>query len=231
MLYLLLCDIIWSKKKLQSADSNIKVMVDNWQYDDDVEQLQHSNTLAFTYKKTVHMLSVGRKELKGIIHFIGGFKFGENIPSYYSSLLCPIAREGYLIIATPHRYYQHARMSNHSLHAFENFLMKYSLDENSNRDLLKLPIIGLSHSLGGKLMLLMNSFDHNNKVRKFKPISNIFLAVNNYDYNTVLDSTISLLKPLMKQLLCVKLPDSIKRLFNIDVNCIKDCFYPTAADT
>jgi len=117
---------------------------------------------------------------RSIIHFVGGFVAGSAVSVTYGRMLTALANSGHLIIATPIPAVDlnHGKVADGVTTAFSNCY-------NTNiRPLLgtafkDIPIFGLSHSLGGKLTVLMHSKKENRKVLPPRA-GNIFLAFNNY---------------------------------------------------
>jgi len=127
---------------------------------------------------------------KAIIHFIGGFLAGSSVQIGYASLLGRLCDDEYLVIATPIPALDrdHSRVSTDVTRLF---IQCYN---NSMRPLFgplieDIPVVGLSHSLGGKLTVLVNS---NLEMRKLLPkrVANVFLAFNNYDLQQSLQAAI-----------------------------------------
>ena len=119
---------------------------------------------------------------KSIIHFVGGFGAGTSVVTVaYSGMLSALAESGHLVIATPlpeRLELDHGKISETISLSFKKCY------DNNIKTLLgnmadEVPIIGLSHSLGGKLTALMNSRKQDRK--KMPPrAGNIYLAFNNY---------------------------------------------------
>lgn len=123
-----------------------------------------------------------------IIHFVGGFIAGSNVKIAYPGMLQRLANEGHLVVATeiPTLSLDHQKVAE-SL--YESFTACY---DNHLRRMLgssssMVPILGLSHSLGGKLTILSNSLslaekDEISKRRVITPrrYGNIFLSFNNF---------------------------------------------------
>ena len=109
----------------------------------------------------------------------------------YNELLTSLANQGHLVIATsiPPFESDHDKIA---MNIADNFLDCYSnlLQPMIGDGLTSVPVIGLSHSLGGKLMSLINS---NKLLRKRLPTraGNIFLAFNNYNVNKGLEDMLS----------------------------------------
>lgn len=121
---------------------------------------------------------------RAIVHFLGGFVAGSAAPLAYGRTLTSLAGAGYLVVVSPIP----ALQTNHSniaasvaqtfTQCYENQLLRLMGDRE---EALKVPIVGLSHSLGGKIMALMASRKEDR--RKVPPrVGNIFLAFNNYGF-------------------------------------------------
>lgn len=126
---------------------------------------------------------------RSIIHFIGGFLAGSSVQVAYSACLSYLAKAGHLVIATPIP----AVDLNHTKVAREAFLSFSTCYSRRIRPLLgnmadEVPIIGLSHSLGGKLTVLAHS---DRSLRHLIPRNkaNIFLSFNNFGLLDSLDSS------------------------------------------
>ena len=117
---------------------------------------------------------------KSIIHFVGGFVAGSAVTVTYGRMLAALANSGHLIIATPIPAVDlnHGNVAAGVSTAFSNCykLNIIPLLGAAGKDV---PIIGLSHSLGGKLTVLMNSKKQDRKTLPPRA-ANIFLAFNNY---------------------------------------------------
>lgn len=119
---------------------------------------------------------------KSIIHFCGGFLLGSGAPVAYNDLLTRLSASGNLIIDTPIPLLDnnHAKVAKDISSAFTTCY------RNDVLPLLgkggsSVPVIGLSHSLGGKLMALAGS---RREDRRSAPLraGNIYLAFNNYSF-------------------------------------------------
>lgn len=121
---------------------------------------------------------------RAIVHFLGGFVAGSAAPLAYGRTLSTLADAGYLVVVSPIP----ALQTNHSniaasvaqsfTRCYQNQLLRLMGDRE---EALKVPIVGLSHSLGGKIQALMASRKEDRK--KLPPrIGNIFLAFNNYGF-------------------------------------------------
>ena len=117
---------------------------------------------------------------KSIVHFVGGFVAGSAVTVTYGKLLTSLANSGHLIIATPIP----AVDLNHGNVAAAVSLAFSSCYKSNVLPLLgtvgkDIPIFGLSHSLGGKLTVLMNSKKQDRKTLPPRA-ANVYLAFNNY---------------------------------------------------
>lgn len=117
---------------------------------------------------------------KSIIHFVGGFVAGSAVTVTYGRMLATLANSGHLIVATPIPAVDlnHGGVANDVTTAFTNCYRSNVLPLLGKLG-PEVPVFGLSHSLGGKLVVLMNS---KKEARKSLPprAGNIFLAFNNY---------------------------------------------------
>ncbi|MGL5033567.1 MAG: DUF1350 family protein [Microcystaceae cyanobacterium] len=108
-----------------------------------------------------------------VIHFLGGAFVGTAPSVTYRWLLETLAKEGYIIVATPFiNTLDHTAIARSVLNRFENILERLQ-----NRGLLGsgyLPIYGLGHSMGSKLHLLIGS------LYDVERSGNILLSFNNY---------------------------------------------------
>lgn len=108
-----------------------------------------------------------------IIHFLGG-AFVSAAPSVtYRWLLENLARQGYLIVATPFiNTFDHEVIAEDVLITFGQ-AMRY-LRNRVLINLPPLPIYGLGHSMGCKVHLLINS------LWEVERVGNIYMSFNNY---------------------------------------------------
>ncbi|KAJ1422442.1 hypothetical protein B484DRAFT_452377 [Ochromonadaceae sp. CCMP2298] len=128
---------------------------------------------------------------KAVVHFIGGFLAGSQISVAYSSLLSEVANNGFLVVATPIPPIDlnHERVAANAFAAFEKCYL------NSVLPLMgpaaqDVPIVGLSHSLGGKLTALIGSDKSlRRRGRLPKRRANVFLAFNNYGLQQQMQAT------------------------------------------
>lgn len=175
------------------------------------------------------LLPTSDKIPKAIIHFVGGFVVGSAPSLTYGTLLFALADRGYLIVATPYS----PVVTNHddlSLDIIQKFKACYynSLPTILGNSLEAIPVIGLSHSLGGKLTVLIGSRKEERKLLPART-ANIFLSFNNYgikDSNKFNKLTISpQMQSLLDKLFADDLGDSIKSATMSTVNkLVKNVF-------
>ena len=108
-----------------------------------------------------------------IVHFLGG-AFVAAAPSVtYQWLLENLARQGYLVVATPFiNTFDHRAIAQEVLITFDQ-AMRY-LDKRVLATHPPLPIYGLGHSMGCKVHLLINS------LWEVERRGNIYMSFNNY---------------------------------------------------
>ena len=125
---------------------------------------------------------------RAIIHFLGGAFVAAAPNVTYQWLLENLAREGYLIVATPFiNTFDHSAIAQEVLTTFNqamHYLYKRVLPD---RDYL--PVYGLGHSMGCKVHLLINS------LWEVDRSGNIFLCFNNYPAKR----SIPFLEPVLDQ--------------------------------
>ena len=147
---------------------------------------------------------------KSIIHFIGGFVAGSAVNIAYASTLEYLAAKDYLVIATPIAPFDtdHEKLSQQAADMFYSCYTETVLPiiGGVNVDSASVPIIGMGHSLGGKLLVCMNSLRQANiaVANRYQPTANIFLAFNNYGAQDSLEMTkrqISQSSPELKKIL------------------------------
>jgi hypothetical protein len=112
----------------------------------------------------------------GIIHFLGGAFVATAPQITYSWLLEELAKEGYVIIATPFiNTFDHVAIARQVVNRFENLLLR--LQDSSLIGHRYLPVYGIGHSMGCKLHLLINS------LFAVERAGNILISFNNYPVN------------------------------------------------
>lgn len=124
---------------------------------------------------------------KSIIHFTGGFLLGSASPVAYNDLFQQLSSSGHLVVATtiPPFDSNHTKTATDISRSFNKCYSDYLLPMMGPYG-KKIPVIGLSHSLGGKLMALVAS---RREDRRSSPIraGNIFMAFNNYGFQKSLE--------------------------------------------
>lgn len=117
---------------------------------------------------------------KSIIHFVGGFVAGSASQITYGKLLTTLSNNGHLICVSPIPAVDlnHTNIAEMVSTSFTN-CYNTNLKPILGSVIKDVPIFGLSHSLGGKIIVLLHS---NKKYRKVLPprAANIFLSFNNY---------------------------------------------------
>lgn len=112
----------------------------------------------------------------GIIHFLGGAFVATAPQITYSWLLEEIAKEGYVIIATPFvNTFDHIAIARQVVNRFENLLLR--LQNSAMIGHRYLPVYGIGHSMGCKLHLLIGS------LFSVERAGNILISFNNYPVN------------------------------------------------
>jgi hypothetical protein len=103
-----------------------------------------------------------------IIHFVGGTFFGSNPKIWYRSLLESIVRStSTAIIVTPipvtlfKNPLQHIQLSQKIKRAFQNAWLTVLEDEYGEDALRDIPLCGLGHSLGARLLTVLTTADQN----------------------------------------------------------------------
>lgn len=120
---------------------------------------------------------------KSIIHFTGGFLVGAAPVLAYNDLLESLASKGHIIIATPIPLISlnHQATATSCLNSFESALKSIESSSHSVKaSIASVPIIGLSHSLGGKLTALMSL--SSTKSSRCTRLGNVFMSFNNFGY-------------------------------------------------
>ena len=113
------------------------------------------------------------KHPMAIIHFLGGAFVGTAPNFTYRWLLEQLAKEGYVIIATPFvNTFDHLAIARNVLNRFESILDR--LQTNNLLGQGYLPIYGVGHSMGCKLHLLIGS------LFSVERSGNILMSFNNY---------------------------------------------------
>ena len=114
-----------------------------------------------------------RRQVKGIIHFLGGAFVATAPQVSYRSILEQLSQAGYGIIATPFlNTFDHFAIAREVLNNFETVIER--LQKNNKLKTGYLPIYGVGHSMGCKLHLLIGS------LYEVERAGNILISYNNY---------------------------------------------------
>lgn len=118
---------------------------------------------------------------KALVHVIGGFLVGSVSTIAYARLLNILADEGFLIVATDIAFIttNHDKITDDISNKFKECYYNDLPSLLSTKVLAALPVIGLSHSLGGKITVLLSSNKENRKKLPLRE-ANIFIAFNNF---------------------------------------------------
>lgn len=113
------------------------------------------------------------REIKGIIHFLGGAFVATAPQISYRYFLEQVGREGYGIVATPFlNTFDHFAIAREVLNRFETILERLHRSNSLGEGYF--PIYGIGHSMGCKLHLIIGSlFD-------VERAGNILISFNNY---------------------------------------------------
>ena len=125
------------------------------------------------------------------MHFIGGFVAGSAPQIGYNSMLQELALNGHLMVASPlqfNNFFDHHSMANDVQRSF------YKCYTQSILPMLgtigsDVPVLGLSHSLGGKMRVLNEC--NVDDLPTVSTCANIYLAFNNFDSKQSIDMTAS----------------------------------------
>lgn len=113
------------------------------------------------------------REVKGIIHFLGGAFVATAPHVSYRSILEQLSQAGYAIIATPFlNTFDHFGIAREVLNRFETVLERLRSTNKLSQGYL--PIYGVGHSMGCKLHLLIGS------LYDVERSGNILISFNNY---------------------------------------------------
>lgn len=153
---------------------------------------------------------------KSVIHFIGGFVAGSIVNVAYASLLSNLAANGHLIVATPIP----AVSIMHGEVAYASSKLFTECYYNKICPIIgpaakSVPVVGLSHSLGGKLMVLLNSRKEDRKIIPSRA-ANVFLAFNNAGMQENLDimgNQASKISPEMSKVFDVLKSGDLQRMY------------------
>ena len=125
------------------------------------------------------------REIRGIVHFLGGAFVATAPQVTYRSLLEQIGQQGYAIVATPFlNTLDHGAIAREVLNRFETIVDR--LQKTNSLGKRYLPIYGVGHSLGCKIHLLIGS------LFGVERAGNILISYNNYPVRRAI--------PLLEQL-------------------------------
>lgn len=117
-----------------------------------------------------------QRDIKGIIHFLGGAFVATAPQISYRLLLEQIGKNGYATIATPFlNTLDHLTIAREVLNRFETILDR--LHQTNKLGKRYLPVYGIGHSMGCKLHLLIGS------LYEIERAGNILISFNNYPVN------------------------------------------------
>ncbi|WP_036485540.1 DUF1350 family protein [Myxosarcina sp. GI1] len=117
-----------------------------------------------------------RRDIKGIVHFLGGAFVATAPQISYRLLLEQIGKDGYATIATPFlNTLDHLAIAREVLNRFETILDR--LHQTNKLGKRYLPVYGIGHSMGCKLHLLIGS------LYNIERAGNILISFNNYPVN------------------------------------------------
>lgn len=127
---------------------------------------------------------------KSIIHFIGGFLAGSVVTVTYSAILQELANQGHIVVATPIPVSRdHGKVAADISKMFTRCYNDY-LTPIIGASIKIVPIISVSHSLGGKLTALLISRKEDRKTTPARKAS-VFLAFNNYGFSESINLSLS----------------------------------------
>lgn len=119
--------------------------------------------------------------VRGVVHFVGGALVGVIPRQAYGALLEALAAAGYAVIATPDPQllgFDHGAAARSVCARYADasaaIRQRYGVDE------LRLPVFGLGHSLGAKVLLLAGSDPDCEATLGVRRAANALLAYNNY---------------------------------------------------
>lgn len=140
---------------------------------------------------------------RSIIHFIGGFVAGSAPNLAYNSMLQELSAKGHLVAASPlppMNSFNHLECADIIQRSFMQCYDEHLLPILGT-SASAVPVIGLSHSLGGKIRILAEC--NPKRAGGVETCANVFLAFNNFDARQSLDLTtqkMSQLSPELKRL-------------------------------
>jgi hypothetical protein len=116
-----------------------------------------------------------------IVHFVGGFIAGSQAPIAYNKIINGLADAGHAVVCTPIPAVatNHGEIAGNIINLFSNCYNNKLTEIIGVNSIRNVPVIGLSHSLGGKLMALLCSRKEDRKRLPYR-YGNIYLCFNNY---------------------------------------------------
>jgi hypothetical protein len=125
---------------------------------------------------------------KSVIHFVGGTFFGSSPKLWYRTLLEGIVRTtSSVVIATPvpvtllRNPLHHVRISRQLQRQFQTAYVNVVQDEYGMDELTNVPIVGMGHSLGARLLTVLATLSPPKDKKKIPPYkSYILMSFTNY---------------------------------------------------
>ena len=116
-----------------------------------------------------------------IVHFVGGFIAGSQAPIAYNKVINGLADAGHAVVCTPIPAIatNHGEIAGNIINLFSNCYNNKLTEIIGVKNIRNVPVIGLSHSLGGKLMALICSRKEDRKRLPYR-YGNVYLSFNNY---------------------------------------------------
>lgn len=142
---------------------------------------------------------------RSVVHFIGGFLVGSAPSIGYNYMLQELASKGHLVVASPLPVSLNHQEVARAIQDSFNKCYSSDISRILGSAVTDVPVIGLSHSLGGKIRILIESSSssvRSTEDRKSATCANVYLAFNNYDAKQSLDlmgSVLSNASPEMKK--------------------------------
>lgn len=119
--------------------------------------------------------------VRGLVHFVGGVLVGLLPRVAYGPLLEGLADAGYAIIATPDQQlvgFDHALAAENVAARFRRAAL--ALEVRSGVPLAELPVFGLGHSLGAKVLLLIGADARLRRAMGTPHFANALVSYNNF---------------------------------------------------
>jgi Protein of unknown function (DUF1350). len=184
-------DVFWGDED-DYDDEDIEVPQNEWEWE--------------TYQKSTHVylpppissvskegdISNNSQVPKAIIHFIGGTLFGSYPLQFYKQLLERVARlSNSIVVATSipvtltKNPLNHFQLAKNIAIDFNKAYRYVIVDEYGEDVASEMKIVGLGHSLGSRLQMIISTSKKLNRIG-FERDGNIFIAFNNYNaYSSV----------------------------------------------